>query len=96
MTTAPQRALSQLTKSQRKVLVELELASGTGACARISTRQLVHLTGLTRPTVKAAIDRLNELQLIRSFIPPRPRPSEHTLLCPSSERPGTEAKDVAR
>lgn len=90
MAITPQRVFSLVTKSQSKVLAALASAAGTEGRAIVSNCKLARLTGLSRPTVSTAIDRLNELQLIRSFTPPRPKPSEHTLLYLSSERPGTK------
>jgi hypothetical protein len=76
----------QLTRAQRKVLADLELFSDDQRRAVISTRKLVATTGLDLKTVLAAINRLNELQLIRTYIPPRRKTAEHTLLFRGSVR----------
>jgi DNA-binding GntR family transcriptional regulator len=79
MSTAPERRTT-LTRAQRKVLADIELFSDRQNRAVLSSRGLAETTGLSRRTVQAAIDRLNELQLIRTVTGTRTRPSEHRLV----------------
>ena len=87
MSDAPTRIL-QLTRTQKKVLADLELFSKDGAHVAISHRKLAASTGLSRPTVLRALEALNDLGVIRSYTPHPPRVREHTLFFPVSVRIG--------
>ncbi len=87
MSNAPER-ISKLTRAQRKVLADLELFSDDDRRVAIASRKLAETTGLSRTTVRVALSDLNDLGLIRTYAPHRPRASEHTLLFPVSVRLG--------
>ncbi|HSU61199.1 MAG TPA: helix-turn-helix domain-containing protein [Bryobacteraceae bacterium] len=85
MSDAPTRIL-QLTRTQKKVLADLELFSDDGEHVAISHRKLAESTGLSRPTVLTAIEALNDLRLITTC-PRKPRePGRYRLLFPVSVR----------
>jgi DNA-binding MarR family transcriptional regulator len=89
MQNAHSRAASPfagLTKSQRKVLADLELFSGDSDRIAIGHRKLAQTTGLSRPTVQTALEALNELQLILTRRRGPSEPSEHRLLYRGSVR----------
>ena len=55
-----------LKRAERKVLADLLLFRDSRNLAVISTRQLTQTTGIPQTSIRRAIDRLNELQLIRT------------------------------
>ena len=78
---SPQERIPVLTRSERKVLADLQLLQNKSGKATLSSRNLAELTGLSGCGVRKAIDRLNELQLIKTYTGSvNHRPSEHTVL----------------
>jgi DNA-binding transcriptional MocR family regulator len=76
----------KLTRTQKKVLADLELFSGGGERVSISSRKLAESTGLSRPTVLNAVEALNDLHLISTEKRERGKASLHTLLFRGSVR----------
>lgn len=73
--------IRQLTRAQFTVLAFLQSRRDPGTqIARASSREIALATELSRRTVQPAINRLNELQLIKTLCGCPTRPSEHTLL----------------
>jgi hypothetical protein len=69
-----------LTRAQRKVLADLDLFSDGKEQVVISSRKLAETTGLSRPTVLAALEQLNELRVIQTLHGGPRRASSHRLL----------------
>lgn len=78
MPEAPGRI--SLSESERKVLADLQLLSDDAGRVVISSRQLKETTGLSRPTVLSALQRLADRRLIKTYTPHRPKVCEHTVL----------------
>lgn len=95
MPSAPLRALS-LTRSERKVLADLQLFSDDYGHVVISSRQLVQTTGLTQKTVFRALERLADRRLIQTYTPRRPKTCEHTVLFRGSVRYAHDGISKAR
>lgn len=73
--------LLELTRAQKTVLCYLQAKTDPNTHVAVaSSREIAATTGLSRRTVQPAIDRLNELQFIKTCTRGHTAPSIHTLL----------------
>lgn len=88
MSFAAIQRLSELSRAQLTVLAWLQARRPEPAAAAVaSSREIAASTGLSRRTVQPAIDRLNELQFIRTLTGAPTRPSEHFILLEVTVQP---------
>jgi DNA-binding GntR family transcriptional regulator len=86
--------LPLLLPSESKVLNHIEMCRDGHDQLIQSTRHIAEATSLSPRTVRRVIDRLNELQLIKTDIGTRTRPSQHRVLgriAAGADRPPSHA-----